>query len=39
MAYNLARNSRVFVTTNLNTATGAVKTTGFTTLKPGNCKY
>ncbi len=32
MAYNLARNSRVFVTTNLNTATGAVKTTGFTTL-------
>lgn len=32
MAYNLARNSRVFVTTNLNTATGAVKTTGFTPL-------
>lgn len=31
MAYNLARNSRVFVTTNLNTATGAVKTSGFTT--------
>jgi hypothetical protein len=31
MAYNLARNSRVFVTTNLNTATGAVLTTGFTT--------
>lgn len=31
MAYNLARNSRVFVTTNLNTATGAVKATGFTT--------
>jgi len=30
MAYNLARNSRVFVTTNLNTATGAVKSTGFT---------
>jgi hypothetical protein len=34
MAYNLSRNSRVFVTTNLNTATGAVKTTGFTTT---NC--
>lgn len=31
MAYNLARNSRVFVTTNLNTATGAVLTTGITT--------
>jgi hypothetical protein len=31
MAYNLARNSRVFVTTNLNTATGAVKSSGFTT--------
>lgn len=30
MAYNLARNSRVFVTTNLNTATGAVNTSGFT---------
>lgn len=30
MAYNLARNSRVFVTTNLNTATGAVLTTGLT---------
>lgn len=32
MAYNLARNSRVFVTTNVNTATGAVTTTGLTTL-------
>lgn len=31
MAYNLARNSRVFVTTNLNTATGAVLTTGLST--------
>lgn len=31
MAYNLARNSRVFVTTNLNTATGAVTTTGLAT--------
>jgi len=31
MAYNLARNSRVFATTNLNTATGAVLTSGFTT--------
>lgn len=31
MAYNLSRNSRVFVTTNLNTATGAVLTTGLTT--------
>jgi hypothetical protein len=31
MAYNLARNSRVFVTTNVNTATGAVITTGLTT--------
>lgn len=28
MAYNLARNSRVFATTNLNTTTGAVLTTG-----------
>lgn len=32
MAYNLARNSRVFVTTNVNTATGVVLTTGLTTL-------
>jgi len=31
MAYNLARNSRVFVTTNLDPATGAVKTLGLTT--------
>ncbi len=31
MAYNLARNSRVFVTTNLDAATGAVKTAGLTT--------
>lgn len=31
MAYNLVRNSRVFVTTNLNTATGAVLSSGFTT--------
>jgi hypothetical protein len=31
MAYNLARNSRVFVTTNLSAATGAVLTTGLTT--------
>jgi len=32
MAYNLARNSRVFVTTNLNASTGAVLTTGLTAL-------
>jgi hypothetical protein len=32
MAYNLSRNSRVFVTTNINVATGAVNTTGLTTL-------
>lgn len=30
MAYNLSRNSRVFVTTNVSTATGAVLTTGLT---------
>jgi len=29
MAYNLSRNSRVFVTTNVSTATGAVLTAGF----------
>lgn len=34
MAYNLSRNSKVFVTTNLNTATGAVSTTG---LAATNC--
>ena len=31
MAYNLSRNSRVFVTTNLNTTTKAVLTTGLST--------
>lgn len=30
MAYNLSRNSRVFVTTNIDAATGAVNTTGLT---------
>ena len=34
MAYNLSRNSRLFVTTNVNTSTGAVLTTGMT---PNNC--
>ena len=31
MAFNLIRNSRVFYTSNVDTTTGAVKTTGFTT--------
>lgn len=34
MAFNLSRNSRVFVTTNLNTATGAVATSSMSTT---NC--
>ena len=37
MAYNLARNSRVFFTTNVNTATGAVITDGSVPFSVTNC--
>lgn len=37
MAYNLARNSRVFFTTNVNTATGAVVTDGSVAFSTTNC--
>lgn len=37
MAYNLARNSRVFFTTNVNTATGAVITDGTVPFSITNC--
>jgi hypothetical protein len=37
MAYNLARNSRVFFTTNVNTATGAVISDGSVPFSVTNC--